>query len=141
MSVLSPSSRNTRKNTHTSKIDFDDFFDTKLKEMSKHNESNNKNNNKNNINKMSNSAIIYDIAKDAHPNKCPTNITREMLIQELDCEDLRSREKKNPGSVKIEELWAAYVNINMHIFSKYKPPKQNHKSITTLINLMEKKHL
>ena len=141
MSVLSPSSRNTRKNTHTSKIDFDDFFDTKLKEMSKHNESNNKNNNKNNINKMSNSAIIYDIAKDADPNKCPSNITREMLIQELDCEDLRSREKKNPGSVKIEELWAAYVNINMHIFSKYKPPKQNHKSITTLINLMEKKHL
>jgi len=138
MSVLSPSSRNTRKNTHTSKIDFDDFFDTKLKEMSKHNESNNKNKNKNNKNEMSNSVIIYDIAKDAHPNKCPSNITREMLIQELDCEDLRSREKKNPGSVKIEELWAAYVNINMHIFSKYKPPKQNHKSITTLINLMKK---
>jgi len=96
-----------------------------LKEISKQKESNNK---------MSNSAIIYEIAKEIQdPTECPSTITREMLIKELDCEDLRSREKKKPRSVKKEELWAAYVNINMHIFSKYNPPKQNHKSITTLM--------
>jgi len=114
---MSEFSRYTRKNTDTPKINFDYLFEPKLKEMSKYKESNNKT-------KMSNSEIIYDIAKEIQePNECPLTITREMLIQELDCEDLRSREVKKPGSVKKEELWAAYVNINMHIFSKYKPPK------------------
>ena len=85
-------------------------------------------------NKMSNSEIIYEIAKEIQdPTECPSTITREMLLKELDCEDLRSREEKKPRSVKKKELWAAYVNINMHIFSKYNPPKQNHKSIATLM--------
>jgi len=139
VTVFSRLLRSTRKNTNRSKINFDDSFETKLKEISKQKESNNKtkmSKDKESINKteMSNSENIYNIAKEIqNPNECPSTITRIMLLKELDCEDLRSREKKEPGSVKIEELWAAYVNINMHIFSKYNPPKQNHKSITTLM--------
>jgi len=142
---MSKDKESNKKNTKMSK-DKESNNETKMSKdkesnnetkMSKDKESNNKtkmSKDKESNNEMSNSAIIYDIAKEIqNPNECPSTITREMLIQELDCEDLRSREKKEPGSVKQEELWAAYVNINMHIFSKYKPPKQNHKSIATLM--------
>jgi len=137
MPIFSRLLQNALENTDTPKIIFVSNKSSK-KRTSKHKKSNKKNTkmskDKESNNEMSNSAIIYDIAKEIqNPNECPSTITREMLIQELDCEDLRSREKKEPGSVKQEELWAAYVNINMHIFSKYKPPKQNHKSIATLM--------
>jgi hypothetical protein len=133
MPVLLTRGRSTRRSSPVSKIDIDkididDFIETKLKGYTEPNNETNKT-------KMSNSMMIYNIAKEiANPDtKCPTSITLDMLIQELDCEDLRSRVKKEPGSVKKEELWAAYVNINMHIFSKYTPPRQHHKSIATLM--------
>ena len=74
------------------------------------------------LSKPSNSEKIYNIAIMTSPNeKCPEKITYKMLINELDCEDLRSRVKNPHSSDEKEELkeklWKAYVNVNLHIFS------------------------
>ena len=96
--------------------------------------------------KMSNSKSILDvvlrIAKEKRdPNmNCPTGISKDMLICELDCEDLRSREK----TVTIEELWKAYVNVNLHLFSSnyvYAPSsKTKHKTYAQWKSMFPAKH-
>jgi hypothetical protein len=49
---------------------------------------------------------------------CPTGITKEMLLIELDCEDLRSRKEKETK----ESLWSTYREINSNIFTDRPSP-------------------
>ena len=96
--------------------------------------------------KMSNSKSILDVVlriayEKRDPNmNCPTGISKDMLICELDCEDLRSREK----TVTIEELWKAYVNVNLHLFSskfRYAPSsKTKHKTYAQWKSMFSAKH-
>jgi hypothetical protein len=90
--------------------------------------------------KMSNSESILDVVlrivkEKRNPNmKCPTGISKDMLFSELDCEDLRSREK----TVTIEELWKAYVNVNLHLFSSNYNKK--HKTYNQWKSMFSAKH-
>jgi hypothetical protein len=61
-------------------------------------------------------ANIYTIVKENKldlNSPCPKKITVEMLVNSMDCEDLRSRSDLH----KIKpELWDAYVKVNSHMF-------------------------
>lgn len=72
---------------------------------------------------MSNSMNILEIAKKTVNDKtkditkCPKDITLDMLLTEFDCEDLRSRHKKE--SIEKQELWDKYREVNYLLF----PPR------------------
>ena len=72
---------------------------------------------------MSNSMNILEIVKKVvndNPEditKCPKDITLDMLLTEFDCEDLRSRHKRE--SIKKQELWDKYREVNYLLF----PPR------------------
>lgn len=91
-------------------------------------------------NETNESTQMLEIAKYiTDPEKCPTNIEREWLLNELDCEDLRSREDKKEGSVTKDELWKAYVDINTPIFEKVKFPRVKRSIMENIMYLIKPK--
>lgn len=85
---------------------------------------------------MSNSMKILEIAKKVNPNditKCPKDITLDMLLTEFDCEDLRSRHKKE--SIEKQELWDKYREVNYLLFLTRVLPEQTikYKSLRDMV--------
>lgn len=93
---------------------------------------------KSDLKSMSNSMNILEIAKKVvndNPKdvtKCPKDITLDMLLTEFDCEDLRSRHKKEP--IKIQELWDKYREVNYVLFPpRILPTSIHYKSYRDLV--------
>ena len=77
-----------------------------------------------------NSMEILKTVKDlkTHMSKCPKGITKDMLLIELDCEDLRSRPK---DTIHEDELWTAYCTVNTNVFRAFsEKPEQTKKHIS-----------
>jgi hypothetical protein len=70
---------------------------------------------KNSTKIMENSLKLMELAMKnfKSPFECPNGITKEMLLTELDCEDLRSMKKKP----SLEELWNSYYQNQRSIFA------------------------
>jgi hypothetical protein len=78
---------------------------------------------------MENSMKILNTVKDLTKptSKCPKGITKKMLLIELDCEDLRSRQ----DTIHEDELWTAYCTVNTNVFRAFsEKPEQNKKHIS-----------
>jgi hypothetical protein len=72
---------------------------------------------------MENSNRILSIIRNYKSNsksllKCPEEITKEMLVIEHDCEDLRANKEKETR----DRLWSAYREVNSHLFNDRSPP-------------------
>jgi hypothetical protein len=85
--------------------------------------------------KINSTNILYIIhtykSKSRNLSNCPTEITKEMLVIELDCEDLRANLEKETK----DSLWSAYREVNSHLFRDRPPPtKQDLKELQNLID-------
>ena len=68
--------------------------------------------------------IVYNNKDKISSNKCPDEITLEMLKMEMDCMDLRSRK-----NVDINQLWKSYcvTNLTKSMFGFYIDPLEMEK--------------
>jgi len=85
--------------------------------------------------KINSTNILYIIhtykSKSRNLSNCPHEITKEMLVIELDCEDLRANLEKETK----DSLWSAYREVNSHLFRDRPPPtKQDLKELQNLID-------
>ena len=88
--------------------------------------------------KINSTNILYIIhtykSKSKKLSNCPHEITKEMLVIELDCEDLRANIEKETK----DSLWSAYREVNSHLFRDRTPPtKQDLKELKNLIKESE----